>query len=109
MSASSGRNMRFFRGKHNPLGLRANQRRLLEEYTFYLSFLFCYMREAVVRERSFWEYYKCCSVRGVHCRPEMETDSDRIPYTHANMDTLHTLLTSYLSHILKGYLAQNKW
>ena len=26
-------------------------------------------------------------------------DSDGIPYTHANMDTLHTLLTGFLSHI----------
>ena len=56
------------------------------------------MREAVVRERSFWGYSKCFSVRGVHCRPEIETDSDGIPYTHANTDTLHTLLKKVSFH-----------
>ena len=100
--------MGFCEGKHNQLGPRANQGRLLDEYAFYLSFLFCYMREAVVWERSFCGFSKCCSVRGVCCRPEIETDSDGIPYTHANMVTLHTLLTCFLSHILKGYLAHNK-
>ena len=41
---------------------------------------------------------------GVDCRPEIETDSDRIPYTHANMDTLHTLLTSTFHTFLRDTL-----
>ena len=49
------------------------------------------MREAVVRERSFWGYSKCCSVRGVHCRPEIEF----------GWDTLHTCEYGYPTHITK--------
>ena len=43
-------------------------------------------------------------MRGEHWRPEKEKDSDGIPYTHANMDTLHTLLTGFLSHIQRDTL-----